>query len=79
MILDIALKVRLFDKLSNTMIFFEYVDFWPKILLFRDPPPLKLHNRNDINLQKPGLFAVITAVSSLTLSESISVLFLTWW
>ena len=30
------------------MVSFEYIDFWPKILLFLDPPSLKFHNRTDI-------------------------------
>ena len=30
------------------MVSFEYIDFWPKILLFFDPPSLKFHNQTDI-------------------------------
>ena len=33
---------------QNTMVSLEYIDFLPKILLFRNPPSLKFHNRTDI-------------------------------
>ena len=33
---------------QNTMVSFEYIDFLPKILLFRNPPSLTFHNLTDI-------------------------------
>ena len=35
---------------KNTIFFFQYVDFWPKVLL--DPPNLKFYNRHDINIHE---------------------------
>ena len=51
--LDSLKSCPIFDKLALpviSMVSFENIYFWPKILPFLDPPFLKLHNRSDIKV-----------------------------
>ena len=47
---------NVFLCIKNTIISFECVDFWPKNLVFWDPPLKKFHNRTDLDWSATAIF-----------------------